>query len=73
MQINNIEKLLEYYNKGLENYKLGDFKSALNFFQQALETQPGDGPSQMYVERCNEYIKSPPPEDWDGVYVMKTK
>ena len=73
MQINNIEKLLESYNKGLENYKRGDFKSALSFFQQALETQPDDGPSQMYVERCNEYIKSPPPEDWDGVYVMKTK
>lgn len=50
-----------------------DFPEALRYFEQALEVDPSDGPSQVYKERCQEFIKDPPPEDWDGVYVMKTK
>ena len=34
---------------------------------------PGDTPSQLYIERCH-YLKDHPPGDkWDGVWVMKTK
>jgi hypothetical protein len=25
------------------------------------------------VERCQDYLSEPPPEDWDGVFTMKTK
>ena len=39
----------------------------------SIKIDPDDGPSRIYFERCEEYIKDSPPEDWDGVYVMKTK
>jgi len=29
--------------------------------------------SAMYLERCQEYIKTPPPEDWDLVQRYLTK
>jgi len=45
----------------------------MTFFQQALAIDPDDGPSQAYLERCRDFKQSPPPENWDGVYVMKTK
>jgi tetratricopeptide (TPR) repeat protein len=66
-------QLLEQYNKALSLYKQRKWKEALQEFKKALEIVPDDGPSQLYIERCEEYIKNPPPDDWDGVFVMKTK
>jgi hypothetical protein len=34
---------------------------------------PGDGPTRIYLERCQFYRKHPPPNDWDGVWEMKGK
>jgi hypothetical protein len=65
--------LLKYYNEGLKKYKKGKFKEALSEFEKALEIIPNDGPTQVYIKRCKEYIEIPPPIDWDGVYTMKTK
>ncbi len=65
--------LLQQYDKALLLYKQRKWNEALGEFKKALEIIPDDGPSKLYIERCNEYIKNPPPEDWDGVFVMKTK
>ncbi len=67
------KKLLEQYNKALSLYKQRQWEKALNEFKIALEIMPDDGPSKLYIERCLEYMKNPPPQDWDGVFVMKTK
>ena len=40
---------------------------ALQYFGAALEADPADGPSALYVERCEEYMINPPPADWDFV------
>ncbi|MFN3603289.1 MAG: tetratricopeptide repeat protein [Leptonema sp. (in: bacteria)] len=66
-------ELLEQYNKALQLYKQRRWAESLKEFQKALEIEPKDGPSLLYIERCKEYLKNPPPEDWDGVFVMKTK
>ncbi|MFQ3619804.1 MAG: tetratricopeptide repeat protein [Spirochaetales bacterium] len=50
-----------------------DFEKALKAFEEALAFDPTDGPTQVYIERCKFYLQNPPPEDWDGVFVMKTK
>lgn len=68
-----MQEVLDFYNKGLQLYKERKFKDAKLQFQKALEIEPDDGPSQLYIERCDDYIAEPPPEDWDGVYNMKTK
>ena len=67
------KKVLDFYNKGLELYKKRLFKEALDFFSQASEVDPEDGPTKLYVTRCTTYIKTPPPADWDGVFVMTSK
>ncbi|MEW6201268.1 MAG: tetratricopeptide repeat protein [bacterium] len=69
----NVKNMLEHYNKGIELYFSRQWEGALQEFQKALEFVPGDPPSKLYVERCEGYIKEPPPGDWDGVYVAKTK
>lgn len=68
-----MKEVLVHYNQGLTLYKDQKFKEALDCFKKGLEIIPDDGPSLMYVKRCKEFIENPPPVDWDGVYIMKTK
>jgi adenylate cyclase len=67
------KKAVGLYLKGLEAYRARNWDEAAGFFSQALAADPDDGPSRTYVERCGEFRASPPPENWDGVFVMKTK
>ncbi len=65
--------MLEQYNRGLELYKQRKFEEAITYFQKALEVKPDDGPSALYIERCNQFIENPPDDNWDGVVTFTTK
>lgn len=67
------KKVLELFTEGRKQYKLMNFSGAKDYFAKALKVDPDDGPSKVYYARCKHYIDNPPPEDWDGVFVMKTK
>jgi len=66
-------KLLDAYGRGLELYKQCDFQGALKFFMEGKGIDPQDGPTGLYIARCETYIETPPPADWDGVFTMTTK
>jgi tetratricopeptide (TPR) repeat protein len=66
-------KVLEQFAEGRRLYKMMNFQKARDAFAKALEIDPADGPSKVYHARCKHYIENPPSEDWDGVFVMKTK
>ena len=67
------KKVLEWFVEGRKNYKLMNFEGAKDCFAKALSLDAEDGPSKVYYARCKHYVEDPPPEDWDGVFVMKTK
>ncbi len=67
------EQMLNYYNLGLTAYKQRKWDEAINAFEMALKATPGDGPSKLYLERSRAYKQTPPPDDWDGVFIMTTK
>ena len=71
--IGEMTELLEHYNRGLAAFRDRDFELGLQYFRAALEVDPHDGPSLMYSERCNEYMITPPPEDWDFVERRQVK
>ncbi|HOP30461.1 MAG TPA: CHASE2 domain-containing protein [Spirochaetota bacterium] len=64
---------LEHYNKGMDYFRERQWKRAMNAFHDALKILPDDGPSKTYVKRCEEFMKKPPSQKWDGVYTMKSK
>lgn len=66
-------KVLELYNEALALYKQRKWQEAMDGFKKVLAVDAEDGPSNMYIGRCEEYLKHPPEADWDGVFVMKTK
>ncbi len=68
-----IKRLLEVFQKGYQHYLAQNWEWAMRYFKQALEIVPDDVPSQVYLRRCQEFIKHPPGKDWDGVYTLRTK
>ncbi|MEK6589531.1 MAG: adenylate/guanylate cyclase domain-containing protein [Nitrospinota bacterium] len=66
-------EVVESYTMGLSCYKQREWDNAILQFNKALQIDAHDGPSKTYLNRGNEFKISPPPADWDGVYVMKTK
>lgn len=67
------QQVVAAYREGLAAYKRRDFVSAKGRFENALQLDPSDGPSRVYRQRAQEYLETPPPPDWDGVYVLKSK
>lgn len=66
------QELLARFEEGLERYRSKEFGAARQIFD-ALVQQYDDGPSRLYSGRCADYLETPPPADWDGVYTAKSK
>ena len=67
------EESLSHFAAGLEAYRQQFWQEALGLFKQSLTLLPEDGPARIMAERCQLYQEAPPPEEWDGVFVMTTK
>ena len=64
---------LEIFNRGFELYHQRQFEKAIKEFNSSLNIEAEDRVSQLYIDRCRDYIDNPPTDDWDGVFVMTTK
>lgn len=65
--------LVETFCQGLQAYRKREWEQAITFFREALQIEPSDRPSQIYIERCAEYTQHPPPEDWNGIFALCSK
>ena len=72
---------LGLFAQGLEKYYARDWDGAREFFRRSAKLEPHQpgtpgvtgNPSRVYLGRVEEYQHAPPPDNWDGVYVMKEK
>lgn len=69
----NKARSLQYFEAGLKAYRGREWKAAASWFERVLDLVPEDIPSKVYVQRCNEYRKMPPSNDWDGVFELRAK
>ena len=69
------EKLnsLPAFEQGLQSYYQGDFIEASQAFNQALELNPHDKPSQLFQSNAEVYAKEGVPNEWEGVELMDKK
>ncbi|MBN1153548.1 CHASE2 domain-containing protein [candidate division KSB1 bacterium] len=63
----------EYFLQGLSYYRQRDWVKAFNYFYKAVQLIPDDGPSIEFLRRCKIFIEQPRPEDWDGVYNLRSR
>ena len=63
---------IKLYEEGLKFYFEKKWSTAINSFQSAQKIMD-DIATNEFIRRCKEFSKDPPPDDWDGVWEMKTK
>jgi adenylate cyclase len=63
----------ELYDKAIQLHLERKWDEAIATFEEVLKLDPNDGPSKTYITRCNEYKVNPPPEGWDGRYILTHK
>lgn len=65
-------ELIDMFSEGLRLYRECRFNEAKEVFK-AIHERYNDPPSLVFMERCDEFIENPQPDNWDGVYVAKSK
>lgn len=61
------------HNQAVQLYFEREFAKALLLFEKVVTILGNDFLAHLYIERCKKYIENPPPQDWNGVFVMTTK
>jgi adenylate cyclase len=69
----NQRQSLEMYHEGLKYYRSRKWEEAIAYLQQAYSLDETCFVAQIYTERANLYQITPPPDEWNGVFVMTTK
>lgn len=64
---------VERFHDALVLFEAKDWARAREGFEETLKMRPEDGPARVYVKRCEEYAKGPPPANWDGVFNLSMK
>jgi len=62
-----------HYRAGINEYLNRNWETAITSFGKVVNLFPDDGPAKIYEERCREFSLTPPPENWDGRYILKSK
>jgi adenylate cyclase len=65
--------MIEIWEKAVDFYEGKEFAEALKLFNSLINDNPNDKVSELYTERCNEYLKNPPPANWDAVRNLTEK
>lgn len=68
-----MKAMLDYFENGRILYTQRNFKDALPYFESALAKFPEDGPTKIYISRCEYFLKHPPDTDWDAVVELEEK
>jgi adenylate cyclase len=64
---------LARHEEAMRLYRAGDFSAAEKAWREVLAQAPGDGLTEVLLERCLQLQAQPPAAPWTGVYEMKSK
>jgi adenylate cyclase len=75
---NNIVKLIKLFNQGLKYYYKQDFDNAIKYFERSIKYETNSdikdiNPSNVFINRCYDFIKNKPDTNWDGHYKLDKK
>jgi adenylate cyclase len=68
-----IKGMLDDFENGRILYTQRNFLEAKQYFESALTKVQNDGPSQIYRNRCNFFLRKPPSMDWNAVVDLVDK
>jgi tetratricopeptide (TPR) repeat protein len=66
-------RAVEIWENAIALYEQSKFKEALAIFTSLIENHPNDNVAKFYALRCEVFMKTPPPSDWDAVKNLTEK
>lgn len=66
-------ELLPLFTEGIAQYYARNWDEAIRHHQACLSLDPHDEPSRILLDRAQQLKKTPPPEDWNGVFRFEHK
>jgi adenylate cyclase len=66
-------KAKKHYDKAIDCYLNRDWNQSIKLFKKVLKLVPEDSPSEIFIARSLAFKKNPPPEDWDGRFILTSK
>jgi adenylate cyclase len=67
-------KFIAQFEKGFDYYLNMNFTQAKKIFMSLQDGWPPYRETlNTYIERCDAFIKTPPPDDWTGIYTLTSK
>jgi len=65
-----MDEVIFAFTEAVALYRDRNWDQAIRLFTEALKANPADRPSSLYLQRCEIYRKTPPPDNWDGVWSL---
>ncbi|MBW1973222.1 MAG: hypothetical protein DRG20_04080 [Deltaproteobacteria bacterium] len=68
-----VMRSITFFEQALKAYREMKWEDAIYLFEQAKSENSKDKASELFILRCKLYKDSPPPADWDGIFIMTKK
>jgi adenylate cyclase len=68
-----IAQAVEVFHEGMQDFEAKHWKLAAATVRRVLTILPTDGPAQVYLKRCQQFMRKPPADNWDGVFALTSK
>jgi adenylate cyclase len=68
-----VQEHAQRFYEARQLYRQRRWAAAQSCFQAILDRWNNDGPSVLYLKRCQDYLSEEPQADWDGVFTMTHK
>jgi adenylate cyclase len=65
--------LCAIFDEALGAYSQQSWQKAIKIFEESMKIFREDGPSFYYLRLCEQYLKHPPEEEWDGSIRLANK
>lgn len=67
------QRVIELYEQGRECYLKREFALALNKFESVLAIDSCDKAALLHQQRCQHWLSTPLPDNWDGIETLTEK
>ncbi len=67
------KRVIEHYHAARQHYLNRKFAFAVAEFATVLEIDHRDKAASLHMERCQHWLRTPPPDQWDGSWTLTEK
>jgi class 3 adenylate cyclase len=68
-----LKEWVAVFHAALDLFEAREWKEAAVGFNRVLLMHPNDGPAQLFIKRCEQFMTSPPDKTWDGIFTLNEK